>query len=106
MPLGAGVAGRGAPKCLSMQHLGTHILSNRTSPGFDRASKGGYNGVMYLEDHNRDELISLLSDLQKDAWGFRPKDWAVDRLGIEDNVVESWACGCDYISIRRMEVCS
>ena len=37
---------------------------------------------------------------------YRPKDWAVDRLGIEDNVVESWACGCDYISIRRMEVCS
>ena len=30
---------------------------------------------MYLEDHNRDELISLLSDLQKDAWGFRPKEF-------------------------------
>ena len=30
---------------------------------------------MYLEDHSRDELISLLSDLQKDAWGFRPKEF-------------------------------
>ena len=30
---------------------------------------------MYLEDHNRDELIILLSDLQKDAWGFRPKEF-------------------------------
>ena len=30
---------------------------------------------MYQEDNNRDELISLLSDLQKDAWGFRPKEF-------------------------------
>ncbi len=30
---------------------------------------------MYLEDHDRDELIVLLSDLQKDAWGFRPKEF-------------------------------
>ena len=35
----------------------------------------GYNGVMYLEDHNRAELISLLSDLQKEAWGFRPREF-------------------------------
>ena len=30
---------------------------------------------MYTEDHSRAELISLLSDLQKDAWGFRPKEF-------------------------------
>ena len=27
------------------------------------------------EDYSREELISLLSDLQKDAWGFRPKEF-------------------------------
>ena len=30
---------------------------------------------MSTEDYSRDELISLLSDLQKDAWGFRPKEF-------------------------------
>ena len=27
------------------------------------------------ENYSRDELISLLSDLQKEAWGFRPKEF-------------------------------
>ncbi len=63
----------GGHKYRGHKYLRTHILSNRTGLGFDRASICGYNGVMYLEDHSRDELISLLSDLQKDAWGFRPK---------------------------------
>ena len=30
---------------------------------------------MSTEDYSRDEMISLLSDLQKDAWGFRPKEF-------------------------------
>jgi hypothetical protein len=30
---------------------------------------------MSTEDYSREELISLLSDLQKDAWGFRPKEF-------------------------------
>ncbi len=75
MPFGAGAAGAEGPKSIYDRHLRTHILTNRTGLGFDRASKVGYNGVMYLEDHSRDELISLLSDLQKDAWGFRPKEF-------------------------------
>ena len=30
---------------------------------------------MSTEDYSRDEMISLLSDLQKEAWGFRPKEF-------------------------------
>ena len=30
---------------------------------------------MSTENYSRDELISLLSDLQKEAWGFRPKEF-------------------------------
>ena len=54
--------------------------------------------------------FSSLEAAQKEALRRRElysyKDWAEDRLGIEDNVVESWASGCDYVSILRMEVCS
>ncbi len=54
--------------------------------------------------------FSSLAAAQKEALRRRElysyKDWAEDRLGIEDNVVESWASGCDYVSILRMEVCS
>jgi len=30
---------------------------------------------MSTEDYSRAELISLLSDLQKEAWGFRPREF-------------------------------
>ena len=41
----------------------------------DRAPKGGYNVGMSTENYSRDDLISLLSDLQKEAWGFRPREF-------------------------------
>lgn len=30
---------------------------------------------MSTENYSRDELISLYSDLQKEAWGFRPREF-------------------------------
>jgi len=30
---------------------------------------------MSIENYSREDLISLLSDLQKEAWGFRPKEF-------------------------------
>jgi hypothetical protein len=30
---------------------------------------------MSTEDYSREELISIFSDLQKEAWGFRPKEF-------------------------------
>jgi len=30
---------------------------------------------MSTENYSREELISLFSDLQKEAWGFRPKEF-------------------------------
>jgi len=41
---------------------------------------------MSTENYSRAELISLLSDLQKEAWGFRPKEFdfmSTSQLGRE-----------------------
>ncbi len=75
MPFEAGAAGAEGPKFIYDRHLHTHISSNRTDQAVDRAPKGGYNVGMSTENYSRDDLISLLSDLQKEAWGFRPREF-------------------------------